>query len=82
MVDRIKNEVNFTIHQVLGVLSESSDGWKKEATITSWNGGPPKVDIRNWSPDHERMTRGLTLFEDEAEKLAQILAERFGTGRR
>lgn len=78
MVDRIKGEATFTVHEILGVLSESEDGWKREVTLTSWNGQSPKIDIRNWDPDHERMTRGITMFEDEAEKLAQILSERYG----
>ena len=82
MVDRNNGEVTFTIHEILGVICENNDGWMREVTITSWNGGPPKIDIRYWSPDHERMTRGLTFFEDEAEKLAQILSERYGTDRR
>lgn len=82
MVDRIKGEVAFTVHEILGVLSESADGWKREVTLTSWNGQPPKIDIRYWDPDHERMTRGITMFEDEAKKLAQILSERYGTDRR
>lgn len=82
MTDRIKGEVPFTVHEILGVLKERADGWKYEVTLTSWNGQTPKIDIRCWDPDHERMTRGITMFEDEAKKLAQILSERYGADRR
>lgn len=78
MADRNNGEATFTVHEILGVLNERADGWKYEVTLTSWNGAQPKIDIRNWSPDHERMTRGITMFEDEAKKLAQILSERYG----
>ena len=52
--------------------------WTKEANIVAWNGGEPKLDIREWDPDHERMSKGITLFEDEAERLAKALCRRYG----
>lgn len=67
------NEVTFELLEHLGVLRETKDGWTKEANVVSWNGGPPKLDIREWDPDHERMTRGITLWEVDAEKLLEIL---------
>ena len=48
-------EFNYEIMEELGVLSESSSGWTKELNLISWNGRPPKFDIRDWSPDHEKM---------------------------
>lgn len=77
MANRNNEEVKFEIHEILGTLNEGTDGWKREVTVTSWNGGPAKIDIRSWSEDHERMTRGITLFEDEAQKLADILKQRY-----
>lgn len=77
MADRNNREVTFEIHEHVAVLSEGKDGWKKEVTITSWNGGPAKLDIRSWSPDHEKMTRGLTFTDEEERKLALALADRF-----
>ena len=40
------------------------------------DGNEPKIDIREWSPDHSRMTRGITLTEDEAMDFAKAIAER------
>ena len=66
-------DVTFKVISVLGCMSEANGiDWKKEVTITSWNGGAPKVDVRNWSPDHERMTRGISLTRDEATVLAGL----------
>ena len=76
MADRNNREVTFEILEQIAVLSEGKDGWKKEVTVTSWNGGPARLDIRSWSPDYERMTRGLTFTEEEELELAIALANR------
>lgn len=70
-------EVTFNIMEHIGVLEERRDGWTKEVNIVAWNGGMPKFDIRDWDPDHERMTRGITLVEDTAEKLMFALQDYF-----
>ncbi|MBN1332210.1 MAG: hypothetical protein JW971_00470, partial [Synergistales bacterium] len=57
------------------VLSESSRGWTKEFNLVSWNGREPKYDIREWSPDHARMGKGVTLSEDEMQELRKILQD-------
>ena len=71
-------EINFEIHEHIAVLETHESGWRREVNLVSWNGGEPKIDIREWSTDHERMTRGITLTEEKAEKLANILSERYG----
>lgn len=70
-------EVTFNIIKHIGVLEERKDGWTKEVNIVAWNGGMPKFDIRDWDPSHERMTRGITLMEDVAEKLMFSLRDYF-----
>ena len=72
-------EVTFEIMEHVGVLESRADGWTKEVNIVAWNGGQPKIDIRDWDPTHERMTRGITLMEDTAEKLAKALSARYAT---
>ena len=69
-------EVSFRLIEELGVLDRYKTGWSREINIVSWNGKPPKFDIRDWDPDHERMSRGITLHEREAIKLTEILAHR------
>lgn len=41
----------------------------------SWNGGEPKYDLRDWSPEHDKMGKGITLSEDELRTLKTIIDE-------
>ncbi|GAB6181746.1 YdbC family protein [Desulfotomaculum defluvii] len=68
-------EFKFEIIKTLGVLSEGSKGWQKELNLISWNDKPPKYDIREWSPDHEKMGKGVTLSEVEVKELKKLLEE-------
>lgn len=77
---RNNDEVRFEIVEHIGVLASKENGWTKEVNIVAWNGTPGKVDVREWDPDHQRMSRGITLFEEEAEKLARTLAGRYNIG--
>ena len=47
------------------VLSTSENGWTLEANIVSWNDKQAKIDIRSWSPDHEKCGKGITLTRVE-----------------
>ena len=67
------SEVKYEIIEKLGILSENTKGWTKELNLISWNGGTPKYDIRDWSPDHEKMGKGITLTDEEAKKLKELL---------
>lgn len=66
-------DIKFEIMQELGVLSENSKGWRKELNFVSWNGATPKLDLRDWSPDHAKMGKGTTLTREEAIELKRIL---------
>ena len=65
--------IKFEIKEECGVLSESTKGWKKELNLISWNDATPKYDIRDWSPNHEKMGKGVTLSADEAKALYDVL---------
>lgn len=70
-------DFSFEILEHIGVLQESNDSnWTKEVNLVSWNGGTPKIDIRDWDENHERMSRGITLTEEQAQKLAEALEKR------
>ncbi|MBQ8563154.1 MAG: hypothetical protein IJ443_04615 [Firmicutes bacterium] len=73
MVTESNREISFVIERYLGVLSESQNGWKKELNLVSWNGKPAKLDLREWSPDHQRMAKGVTLRYEEARLLQRAL---------
>ncbi|MBR2743705.1 MAG: hypothetical protein IKE01_00195 [Clostridia bacterium] len=66
-------ELKYEIIEKLGVLSESDKGWKKELNLVKWNDYAPKYDLRDWSEDHTRMGKGLTLTKDELTSLKDIL---------
>lgn len=67
------NEIKFEIIEEIGVLSESNKGWTKELNLISWNGAVPKYDMRDWSSNHEKMGKGITLTSEEMQKLHQLL---------
>ena len=69
------DDFSFSIEQHLAVISESKSGWKMELNKVSWGGRPAKYDIRSWSPDHQKMGKGLTLSEEELKKLKSVLDE-------
>ena len=70
-------EFTYAIVETLGVLSETAKGWTKELNLISWNGREPKLDIREWAPDHEKMGKGVTLTDEEAKKIKDLLNARF-----
>ncbi len=69
----IMAEIKYEITENFGVLSESNKGWNKELNLISWNDREPKYDIRDWSPDHEKMGKGVTLSKDELKELKKLL---------
>jgi hypothetical protein len=71
----IMADITFDVVKHFGVLSEEKTGWKKEVNLVSWNGRSPKIDIRDWSPGHEKMGKGITLTPDEAKSLMELLAK-------
>jgi hypothetical protein len=66
-------ELKFEIVETIAVLSKSPKGWTKELNLISWNGRDPKYDIRDWSPDKEKMGKGVTLTEEELTSLKKAL---------
>lgn len=66
-------DFKYEIVEKLGVLSESGKGWTKELNRISWNGGVPKLDVRDWAPEHEKMGKGVTLTDKEAKSLLELL---------
>lgn len=71
------NEISVEIKKHFGVLKKHGTGWCREFNLVSWNGEAPKYDIRDWSPDHQRMTRGITLTASEGFRLTQLMIEEF-----
>ena len=66
-------DFKYEIVEEIGVLSENAKGWRKELNKISWNGAEPKYDIRDWAPGREKMGKGVTLTEEEAQALRDLL---------
>ncbi|HAP2940957.1 YdbC family protein [Enterococcus faecalis] len=69
----MKEEFSYEILEEVAVLSENARGWRKELNLISWNGRPPKFDLREWTPDHEKMGKGITLTNEEFAELSKTI---------
>ena len=67
------SEIKFEVIKKIGVLSKSASGWAKELNLISWNERDPKYDLREWSPDGEKMGKGVTLSKEELLALKELL---------
>ena len=66
-------DFSYEIVEEIAILSENTQGWRKEFNLVSWNGRPPKFDLRDWSADHEKMGKGITLTNEEFEILSKAI---------
>ena len=67
------SEIKFEIIKKIGALSMSASGWEKQLNLIRWNDREPKYDIREWSPDGEKMGKGVTLSKEELVALKELL---------
>ena len=72
-VSNSREPFNYEVKAHYGVISKSATGWTKEVNLVSWNGTPPKLDVREWDPEHEHMSKGLTFRAEEVKELMKIL---------
>ena len=68
-------EFKYEIVEKIGVISSSTSGWNREVNIVRWNEGKPKLDIRDWSPEHDKMGKGISMTSEEVSLLKSILEE-------
>ncbi len=65
--------IQFDILAHVGELGSSRSGWIRELNVVSWNKRQARLDIRDWDPSHLRMSRGISLNANEAERLVSLL---------
>ena len=68
-------DIRYEIKEKVGIIAESAKGWKKELNLMTWNGNEAKYYLREWSPGHEKMGKGITLTIDELKRLRKLLNE-------
>lgn len=66
-------EFKYEIVENVGVISSGTRGWNKELNFISWNDREPKFDIRDWTEDHSRMGKGVSLTKEELIALRDLL---------
>lgn len=66
-------EIKYEIVEKIGVLSTTEKGWSKELNLVSWNDREPKYDLRDWNENHDKMGKGVTLTQEELDKLKETL---------
>lgn len=67
------DDFSFEVVKQFGIISEGKGGWNLELNMISWGGRPPKYDIRSWSPDHQKMGKGVTLTKEDVISLKSLL---------
>lgn len=70
-------EFKFEIVEHLLTIRKNDSDWTLELNRVSFNGRPAKYDIREWSPDHKSMGKGVTLCDEEAEIMAAKIVDKF-----
>ena len=69
-------DVTFEIIEEIGIISTLDTGWTKEINLVRWNGGVAKYDIRDWDLQHMRMSKGITLKEEEMRRILDLMRRR------
>ena len=70
-------KVTFDIKEEIEVLSERPNGYRKLLAMVSWNSREPRLEIREWAPDYEFASKGITLTDEEAYLLYNALGRYF-----
>ena len=67
------SDIKYEIVKSIGAISTAASGWSKELNLISWNDREPKYDLRDWSADHSKMGKGVTLTREELLALKELL---------
>lgn len=68
--------MRFEILEHVADLGKPCGDWRMELNVVAWNGRKPRLDIRVWSEDHTHMTRGISMSDAQAERLAEAILNR------
>lgn len=68
------SDFSYNIVRNLAVLSQRGN-WNLELNLISWGGRPATYDLRKWSLDHSKMSKGISLSKSELDALAEYLSQ-------
>lgn len=76
-----KDDFSYEMIEFLGSIKESpSSDWSKSVARISWNGNPSTIDIRNMNLGKDIMGKGISLSDEEADSLVDLLlSEDYGS---
>lgn len=72
---KASSEIRYEIINELGVIPAEKGIMRFELNRISWNGNEPKYDLRRWSPNRDKMGKGVTMSERELIALYELLKE-------
>ena len=72
---KASSEIRYEIINELGVIPAEKGSMRLELNRISWNGNEPKYDLRRWSPNRDKMGKGVTMSERELIALYELLKE-------
>ena len=70
-------EITYDIVKHIGTVPTSS-AWEVQLNSISWNHRKPNFDLRKWNSETDKMSKGITLSEDELRGVYEILKDYFG----
>ena len=77
MSEKRKEPFTFEIIEHICVLASGrEEGYQRELNYVSFNGKPPKWDIREWNAGHTKMTKGLNFTNEEMLMLVEAMSEK------
>ena len=68
----MSKEIKFEVKETLGTVGED-----KKLQVINWNNKGDKLDLRSWWEDkngEEKCGKGITLTDDEARELVDLLS--------
>ena len=70
---RICCRKKYEIVKEIAVAPADVNGWSLQLNLISWNENAPRYDLRAWSKERERMSKGKTLSTEEIMWLKNVL---------
>lgn len=66
------DDFSFEVIKDFGAFGEGK--WQKHLTLLSFNGKPPKYDIRPWNEDMSKMGKGVSLDLEDLMDLQEMFS--------
>lgn len=66
-------EIKYEIKRNIAIICDLQGVWGKELNLISWNWKEAKYDLRDWTPGHEKIRKGITQTSDELRALKEAL---------